>query len=120
MGLMSTKEAGKNAEAKHIGTDAAYLVSFINKLFQSSKNTSKPDSEAEKKAKEEFEKQIREKVTAELMEKFKTGGARSIDDLPGGRPSKEDEAGIFTGRRLSEAEVAKLSPSDRQKYLMGA
>lgn len=108
-------------EARFLGDDAARLVLFLSKVINSGTEIS---ADMEKKVREKNEvtwrKEIEEKVTKELMEKFKIKKEdqphRSISELSG--EASEIEDSIF-GRRVGESEYLSMSPEQRMKYLGG-
>ncbi|WP_027178775.1 hypothetical protein [Maridesulfovibrio bastinii] len=102
-------------KAVPLGRRAVDITSFIKDAFDSHKAT---DVEAMRASVEaELEEAITAKVTKQLTDKFRGGPQgsefRGLGDAPG---SAEQPGGT---RTLSEAEVAKLSDAEYEKYLKG-
>lgn len=96
---------------------AASMIKMLHALYR---ETKKQDPENLRETiKAEVEKDLREKITQELLEKFKaetTGQAfRSINEIPGG-----DDEELAHKKVYSEADFAKMSQKDQEKVLSGA
>ncbi len=109
-------------EPRFLGDDAAYFVQFLSKVHEvaSGKAVPQPIKDLIRaQYKEELLKEVRDQVTAETLSKVTDKGKgehKSIGELPG-NADKATES-IFSDRRLSEVEYAKLSPEDKRRYLM--
>lgn len=93
-----------------LGKGAAELISFINGVYRGS------DIESRIKEREQV---LRDQITAELTEKFKTGGISAIRSLDSAPSSTGSPAPLPAGAILSEDDWANLSPADRQRLLRG-
>jgi hypothetical protein len=99
-----------------LGGGAVSLVTMIHKLNESIRGTDPEKLRTE--ITEKLETELREKVTQELLAKFKaetTGQSfRSISDISGG---SNDELGVKTF--YTEADMAKMSPEEKERVLTG-
>jgi len=95
----------------YLGDGAASIVEFIHKI-----HSAKATLPTEEAMRESLTKEITEKVTAELMKKFKDGKPsttyKSLGDAPG---SME----VSSTGRISEKDLAKMSEEDQAKLLGG-
>jgi len=108
---------GKPAEKSYpLGGGAVSLVTLIHKFNESIKGND-PEKLREEIS-QKLETDLREKITQELLEKFKnetTGQSfRSISDISGG---SNDGLGVKTF--YTEADMAKMSPEEKERILTG-
>lgn len=96
------------------GHGAASVIDMLNRMRTSLAKTN-PET-LRSQIKTEMEAALRKEITAELMDKFRTGqdGFRSLDEAPasGDQPAKFSKV-------MNEAEYAKLSPEQQEQYLSG-
>jgi hypothetical protein len=97
-----------------LGPGAESLIKLIHNLKAKLTTASDPAKLKEEITKE-LEPKLREEITKELVTKFKdagTGKFKSLTEVPGSgeKPDKQTP--------LTEEQWARLSPEDREKYLM--
>lgn len=96
----------------YLGDGAASIVEFIHKI-----HSSKAALPTEESIRVSLTKEITEKVTAELMKKFKEGKPSSTYKSLGDAPGSMEV--INTSGKITEKELAKLSEEEQAKLLGG-
>jgi hypothetical protein len=109
---------GKPVDTSYpLGGGAVSLVTMIHKLNESIKGADPEKLRTE--ISEKLEIDLREKITQEILEKFKTETTgqsfRSISDISGGSNDELGEKKFYT-----EADMARMSPEEKERVLTGA
>jgi len=97
-----------------LGPGAASLIKLLNNLRAKTKDASDP-AKLREEIQKEIEPKLREEITKELVAKFKGAGTdkfKSLTEVPGSGDKPD-----ASGKALTEAEWAKLSDEEREKYL---
>lgn len=104
-----------------LGKGASQVVKFIHQMHE---GFSEVDEKAlTDKITAELTPKIEARMKKELLEKFKRNQSgedeyKSLDEIPASDESGADGK-VFGNRMLSEAELARLTPEQQEKYLRG-